>query len=68
MYPEYIVKKLRGRRNLEDFDGSQDEAIHAMPPQEAFREVVAWELGDPEWGRILIEWARDCGYEIAVKG
>lgn len=62
--PIHIRKRIRQRFELDENDDSQDATIDSMTPQEKIREVVAWELGDPEWADIIIQWAKDCGMKI----
>lgn len=42
-YPEYIMRALRQRRDLEEYDTSEDEYIYRMSPNEVFSEVCEWE-------------------------
>lgn len=41
-YPEYILRCLRERNGLKDYDRSQDDAYQAMPPAAVFEEVLEW--------------------------
>jgi hypothetical protein len=51
-----MMKALRGRRDLEYNDSSQDEKILKMTPVQIVRECVAWELGDPSWADQIAHW------------
>lgn len=42
-YPEYIMRKLRQRLDLEADDTSRDTEINMYTPNEAFEELLAWE-------------------------
>lgn len=42
-YPEYIMKKLRQREDLEPNDKSLDEQLQSMTPYQALSEVMEWE-------------------------
>lgn len=57
-YPEYIMKKLRQRRNLEEDDNSQDENILKMSKQRVLDEVCNWE-GLINYGRSIRGWIED---------
>ena len=57
-YPEYIMQKLRQRRDLEPEDKSEDEDINAMSPNEALDEVCMWE-GLIDYGSTIREWVSD---------
>ena len=65
--PEYILKKLRQRNDLDKDDKSRDEEFNRMSPLEKLRSVSGWELGDPDWAGQFVEWAKDCGFEIKEK-
>lgn len=41
-YPEYILRCLRERNGLKDYDRSQDDAFQALPPARVFVEVLEW--------------------------
>jgi hypothetical protein len=41
-YPEYIMKSLRQRNDLEPLDTSLDEEIYLMSNNEAMDEVLNW--------------------------
>ncbi len=42
-YPEYILRRLRLREDLDDNDTSMDEQFDNYSPNEVFREVCLWE-------------------------
>ena len=52
---------LRGRRNLDENDTSQDAAIQAMNPVEIVKECGAWRLGDRYWANIFAYWMEAAG-------
>ena len=56
-----MMEALRGRRDLDEDDTSQDGEIRAMPPAEIVRECAAWKLGDAYWATIFAEWMRAAG-------
>jgi len=63
--PEYMMMMLRGRRDLEEGDDSQDEAIlKHLTPFKAVRECCAWKLGDPEWADEIARMMVHCGVKI----
>lgn len=59
--PNYMLRKLRGRRGLELDDSSKDESIKNMSPVAIVQECTAWELGDPSWAYTIARWMRDAG-------
>lgn len=64
-YPEYIMRKLRQRRDLEPDDKSEDKDINLMSPNEAFNEVCTWE-GLINYGSTIREWVSDI-YNIELE-
>ena len=64
MMPDYIMEILRQRSGLDATDTSEDERLLALSPQEKFDKVCGWNLGDPSWARLVLRWAKDCGFEI----
>jgi hypothetical protein len=42
-YPEYILKKVRQRQDLEQDDKSMDDKLNNMSPNNIFRNVCNWE-------------------------
>ena len=56
-----MMEALRGGRDLDEGDKSQDGEILAMAPAEIVRECAAWKLGDPYWAVIFAEWMRAAG-------
>lgn len=62
--PKHILKRIRKRLDLDEQDDSQDGYINQMTPHQKLREVVAWELGDPDWADTILQWARDCGMTV----
>ena len=66
MYPEHIMKRLRGRAGLDENNKSRDERLQQQDPETALRNVVGWELGDASWATIILGWAKDCGYRIEL--
>ena len=65
-FPPHIMKKLRRRLGLSEGDTHMDEVINRYNPRKALREVVAWELGDPDWADAILSYADYCGYEVKV--
>jgi len=57
-YPEYIMKKLRQRRGLEEDDVKEDQDINTLSPSEAFDEVCNWE-GLINYGSTIKGWIND---------
>jgi len=41
-YPDHIMRYLRQRRGLEEFDFSKDEELNKISPTDAFEHVVEW--------------------------
>ena len=58
---ESMMKALRGRRDLDGGDTSQDDEIRSMSPAEIVRECAAWKLGDAYWAVRFAEWMRAAG-------
>lgn len=58
-YPEYIMKKLRQRLNLEPNDTSRDEELNALSSREVFEECCNWE-GLIGYSVPLLNWIQDC--------
>lgn len=63
--PEHILLKIRQRMDLGEDEGRLDHVINDMPPIQKLRAVIGWELGNPHWADVILEWARDCGFEIS---
>ena len=61
--PEYILKKIRQRYDIDESDTSGDADIENMTPLDRFKEVCAWELGDRDWANQVLSWAKDCGID-----
>ena len=55
------MEMLRGRRNLDEDDTSDDSEIEAMPPTKIVRECAAWRLGDPYWANTVAGWMAAAG-------
>ncbi len=62
--PESLMKKIRGRIDLDADDTSRDAEIKRWTPRQRLRKVVGWELGDENWADKILEWANACGYKI----
>lgn len=62
--PEYIMRRLRQRNEVQADDHSHDAELSALPPLEKLRHVAAWELGSPDWADQFITWAKACGIQI----
>lgn len=61
-YPEYIMRKLRQRIDLEPTDTSEDDEIMKYSKNQAFNEVCSWE-GFVNWGSAIQGWIEDI-YDI----
>jgi hypothetical protein len=61
-----ILQILRQRRDLDETDMSQDAKILAMPPIEKLEELFGWELGDPRWANVVLDWMKECGYQVTT--
>lgn len=57
-YPEYILKYLRQRYDLDENDTSMDEKFNAMLPSKIFKEVCEWH-GFHNWHGIILGWVED---------
>lgn len=62
--PIEILKVLRKRQDLDEGDTSADEELNALSPEEKFREVVTWHLGDAAWAGTILSWAAQCGVKL----
>lgn len=58
-YPEYILRYLRQRQGLEENDTSMDDGLNAMPPKNAFRDVLEWHGMIGGWDSLIIGWIKD---------
>jgi hypothetical protein len=56
-----MMECLRGRRDLDEDDTSQDSEIEAMSPVEIVKECAAWRLGDRSWANIFAHWMKAAG-------
>lgn len=61
-----LLQTLRQRRELDETDASQDSQILALSPIEKLEELFAWTMGDEEWANTVIDWMRECGYQITT--
>ena len=57
-YPEYIVKKLRKRRGLDENDTCEDNFINEYSQSEVFSEVLTWD-GLIGWDYYIKEYVKD---------
>jgi hypothetical protein len=62
-----VLKMLRQRHDLEEYDTSIDDELKKMVPLDALRECCAWQIGDPLWATWFISVANGCGYKIKEK-
>jgi hypothetical protein len=60
---ESVMHKLRQRIGLEPNDTSKDRILQQYTPHEAFHEVLMWE-GIQGYTDIIINWLRECGYNV----
>ncbi len=56
-----MMEMLRGRYGLEPDDTSKDDAIRELSPENAVRECVGWELGDPTWANRIAGFMKAVG-------
>lgn len=56
-YPEYILRRLRLREDLDGNDTSMDEQFNNYLPNKVFKEVCEWE-GLFGWYEILKGWIK----------
>lgn len=56
-YPEYILRYLRQRHDMEEDDTSRDDEFQQLSPKEALEECLEWEgiFGYTSWILILIK-------------
>lgn len=57
-YPEYIIKILRQRRNIDEDDTSEDKDINTLSTDEVFSEVCDWE-GLIGYNSVIKRWIND---------
>ena len=62
---ESMMIILRGRRDLDEDDTSQDDEIRAMPGSKIVRDCTAWHLGDPHWATVIAGWMDRAGCTVA---
>lgn len=63
-YPEYILRKLRQRADLDSDNDSMDDRFNELSPSEAFAEVCAWE-GLRGWDETVKGWIESIyGFDI----
>jgi hypothetical protein len=65
-YPEYILKKLRQREDLEATDKSKDNIFNQLSPDQVFDEVCNWE-GLINYSHTIKRWVKDV-YGINLNG
>jgi len=63
-YPEYILKKLRQREDLEPTDKSKDELFNELSPSAVFDEVCDWE-GFINYSCTIKSWIEDI-YDVKL--
>jgi hypothetical protein len=59
MYPEYILKMLRQRDELDEDDKSQDDIYNRMLPDRVFEEICIWNGFLGGWHYSIKNWIRD---------
>lgn len=64
-FPERTLAVLRERLDLAPTDTRRDNELKTYSPQLALEEMLAWELGSPNWASTMLRWANNCGYSIA---
>ena len=57
-YPDYIMRTLRQRRGLDEYDNSKDSYISEMSPERAFSEMCEWN-GFIGWSGTIKGWIKD---------
>ena len=57
-YPEYIMRDLRQREDLEPGDTSQDEELQSMDADMILNEVCNWN-GFVGWSQQIKNWVED---------
>ena len=57
-YPEYVIKAIRQRRDLEEDDTSEDKTINLYSPNEALSEILDWE-GIIGYQHKIKSWIKD---------
>ena len=58
-YPEYIMKYLRQREDLNESDTSLDDQLNKMSPSNAFSEVLKWNGLLGGWDSQIKCWIQD---------
>jgi len=58
-YPEYILKKLRQRIDLDEDDTSQDEELDNLAPNKVFSEVLKWDGLLGNYDAYIKSWIKD---------
>lgn len=58
-YPEYILRVLRQRSDLEENDPKLDERFQSMPPSQVFTEVLEWNGLLGGWEYRIKHWIKD---------
>lgn len=58
-YPEYIMKDLRQREDLDENDISLDSELIKMSKSEVFSEVLKWNGLLGSWDVGIKEWIKD---------
>ena len=66
-YSERTMQILRKRENLKENDKSKDELFESYSSEMVFRELVAWEFGDPGWAGTIHGWLNQAGYEVKAR-
>lgn len=63
-YPERVMQILRQRDGLDKDDTSEDDALNALSQKQALSELVAWELGSPDWAWWFINQVESVGGSV----
>lgn len=65
-YPEYIMRILRVRRNLDDYDTTEDIHINDYSADRVFEEICEWE-GFINYANTIRRWIKDI-YKVDLEG
>lgn len=65
MANEYrYIREMRQRLGLEEDDPRRDSDIDKMSPNDRFRLLCGWFLGDSVWASTILSWAKDARMKI----
>lgn len=57
-YPEYIIQRLKDRRDIDYSDKTRDEEFQNMSPREVFEDILEWE-GICGYTSLILTWIED---------